>query len=338
LRKAEVFLEYQPLIHEPPVQPEALFQSAAVNDKATIDYWRHVWLGNITANKQYFGEFARYSAGQEFGKHQYGSAIIAGSGPSLKINAHELKNRGKIPLVSCLHNFHYFEDLDLAPEYYVTLDASPTIVAEEVTEGGKRPVDEYWEITKDRTLIASIVTAPEVLKKWKGKILFYSSIFPEEKLMKDIDAIERFNLLFTTGGNVLGSCLSMAKLILGAWSIIFVGADFSFGYDKKFHSWDSKYDKALGYTLRVTDIYGNKVHTWASYYGFKKYFDSTSIRVPGNWYNCSEGGCLGAYDQGNISTFSYLNLKDCLSNLNVNNQLKDYMVDPKIEKKLLLYP
>jgi hypothetical protein len=337
LRKAEIILDYQPLIHEPPVSPGALYQNAASNDDATIKHWEHTWLGNMTANKQYFGDFAKLAIGQEFNKYLHGAAIVAGSGPSLKVNAKELANRGKIPLVSCLHNFHYFEDLDLKPEYYVSLDANNKLVEEEVTEGGTKPEKEYWEKTKDRTLIAFVASPPELLKKWKGKILFYNSPLPDPELVKKMDAIETFNQFMSTGGNVLGACLYFAKSVLGAFQTIFVGADFSFGYDKRFHSWDSKYDKAMGFTQRATDVYGIKVHTWPSYYGFKQYFDSVAMRVPGIYYNCTEGGCLGAYDQGNLSIFRYLDLNVCLKNLNMSLDMSDSMTNALAEPKKILY-
>lgn len=336
MRKAEVTLQYQPLIHEPPVAPGALYDSACQSDKATIEYWRHVWLGNASANHQIFGPFAACSIASEFQKYRYKPVIIAGSGPSLKINAHELKNRGDIPLVSCLHNFHFFEDLELAPEYYITLDAGPVTIGE-VTEGGSKTEEEYWALTKDRTLIAYIATDPELLKKWKGKILFFSAPIPDQDVIAKMDAIEKFNVFLSSGGNVLGACLYFSKAVLGSSATIFVGADFSFGYNHKFHAWNSKYDASMGRTIRVTDIYGIKVDTWPSYWGFKNYFDSVSLRIPGIYYNCTEGGCLGSYPEGNLSSFKYMDLKECLGVFNANIQIAGQMTDPAHEPKMLLY-
>lgn len=301
-----------------------------------MDHWKHIWLANMTANKLRFGSFAPHSIASEYQKYQYGSAIIAGSGPSLKGNAHELKNRGKIPLISCLHNFHYFEDLELAPEYYMSLDAGPVTI-DEVTEGGSREPAEYWEKTKDRTLCAFTGTHPDLLQKWKGRILLFNCPIPRQDIIEKVDAIEKFNVYLSTGGNVLGACLYFAKSVLGAHINIFVGADFSFGYDHRFHAWDSKYDANMGKYLRVTDIFGIKVPTWPSYYGFKAYFDSVPQRIDGLYYNCSEGGCLGAYDAGNLSIFRYMDLKDCLTSLNINKEISEQMARPDAEPKKLLY-
>lgn len=336
MRKAEVTLQYQPLIHEPPVAPAAMYSNACKADESTVNHWRHIWLGNTQANKQIHGSFGSKAVSQEYQKARYQPVIIAGSGPSLKVNAHELKNRGALTLVSCLHNFHYFEDLELAPEYYITLDAGPITIGE-VTEGGTKTEEEYWALTEKRTLLAYIATDPELLKKWRGKVLFFNSPLPNAELIAQMDAIEKFNVFLSSGGNVLGACLYFSLGILGASSIVFVGADFSFGYDHKFHAWNSKYDATMGQTIRVTDIYGNKVHTWQSYYGFKNYFDSVSLRVPGTYYNCTEGGCLGAYNDGNLSSFKYLDLKECLSILNANVMIGNQMTDATHEPKMILY-
>lgn len=337
MRKAEIYLEYQPLIHEPPIAPETLFHNASLNDARTVKHWENIWLGNITANHSRFGPFVDSSISKEFQKHKYKPAIVVGSGPSLKQNAHELKNRGEIPLVSCLHNFHYLEDLGTPADYYVTLDAG-IVTVEEVSEGGTKTADEYWSLTKDRTLVAYIGTHPDLLAKWQGRVLFYNSPIPDPALIQKIDAVENFQANMTSGGNVLGACVYFSKAILGCWEIVFIGADFSFGYDRRFHSWDSKYDAEMGQTVRVTDIYGNKVHTWASYLGFKQYFDRTALRVPGSYVNCTEGGILGAYDQGNLSCFKFMDLKDYLNNLNLSDQIADVIKNPSNGPRKILYP
>lgn len=336
MRKAEIILKYQNLIHEPPVQTGAMMQQASKNDDATMDYFQHVWLGNITANKQIVGSFKDHSVAKEFRKYQHGAAIVAGSGPSLKVNAHELKNRGGLPLISCLHNFHFFEDLDLKPEYYMSLDAQELVI-DEVTEGGKRPAEEYWELTKDRTLIAFVGSPPSLIRKWKGKILFFNAPIPRKELIEKIEAVEKFNIHMASGGNVLGACLYFAKAILGVWSTIFVGADFSFGYDHKFHAWDSKYDQNLGEYMLTTDIYGIRVPTWGTYWGFKNYFDSVSLRIPGHYVNSSEGGCLGSYPTGNLSSFKYIDLKDAIRQFNVNSEIENNLLNPDSDEKKLVY-
>lgn len=341
---AKVLLEYQPVIWQPPVAPKQLYANACSNDEQTIGHWRETWISNIKANKLKFGSFKDYSVGKLFGTEKFSPTVIAGSGPSLKRNAHLLKERNGLPLISCLHNFHYFEDLDLAPDYYCTLDAGEVTI-EEVTEGGTKREEEYWARTKERNLIAYIGTSPKLLEKWQGNIYFFNAPTPDQGLTKEIDAIEKFNLYFSNGGNVLGACLYLAKAILGCSTTIYVGADFSFGYPEieetkaqfRFHSWKSKYDAKMGKTQRVTDVFGNKVHTWPSYYNFKHFFDWVSLNVPGYYINATEGGCLGAYDSGNLFSFKYMDLKDAIKFFSLSNELKEACENPEVDLKKILY-
>ena len=329
--KREIICEYQQLMLRPPVAPEQLYQQAVRNDNPTIEAWRDIWVKNIQTNHARFGSFKEHGLGNLFGKYRYMPVIIAGSGPSLKFNAHELKERGGVPLVSCLHNFHYFEDMGVAPDYYVSLDAGPLAVDEVASEGGEHDADYYWGLTKNRTLIAFIGTDPKLFEKWQGKVYLYNAMIPDAAYQEASDKLELFHTWVSNGGNVLGACLYISKAIFGASTIAFVGADFSFGYDKKFHSWDSKYDAKMGVVSYMFDIYGHKVATWPSYSNFKAWFDFICMRVPGDWVNCSEGGCLGSYADGNLASLKYMDLRDYLSGLNMCDKVKAQCIDPACE-------
>ncbi len=336
VKKAEVFLNYSPLIAEPPVPPKQLYGQACNNDDVTVNSWHKTWVSQTKANKERFGSFKEMGVGKLFNKHKFGPIIIAGAGPSLKENVHKLKDRGGIPLVSCLHNFHFMEDAGAAPDYYVSLDAGPVTV-EEVSEGGSKTPDEYWEITKDRTLIAYIGSNPELLKKWRGKIYFFSCPIPNPVVEAELKAIEPFHQYVSCGGNVLGACLYIAKGWLGAETIIFTGADFCFSYDHKFHAWDSKYDANLGHCVRLTDVYGIPRLTWQSYANFKSWFDYVALSVPGTWINASEGGCLGAYPMGNLSCFKYMDLEDVYKMYHMNHHIACQAEDAEQEQKVILF-
>lgn len=317
VRKAEVFLEFQDYIDYAPQSPKALFQAAASNDDVTIAHWRDIWIRNVRENKKRFGSFAEHSVGKLHGFMKNAPCIIAGSGPSLKVNAGQFKSRGRIGLLSCLHNFHFLEDLDASVDFYVSLDAGP-IVIDEVFEGGKHGEDYYWAKTKDKKLIAFIGTDPKLFEKWQGEVYLYAASVPDDVYQKTVHEIEPFDINISNGGNVLGACLYIAKAIMGANPIIFTGADFAFGYDKKFHSWDSKYDANMGYALKKTDVFGNKIYTWLSYYNFKCWFDSRCLDVPGIWINATEGGLLGAYDQGNLRCIKQMKLADVFEMYNMS--------------------
>jgi hypothetical protein len=331
----EIVCEYQQVTTSIPHTPEKMHAQACQNDGVTIERWRDIWLSNIRANKERFGEFKTHSLGNLFGKYRYRPVIVAGAGPSLKFNVQELKNRKEIPLVSCLHNFHFLEDQGAPADYYVTLDGGPVTI-EEVSEGGQKTEEEYWELTKDRTLLAFIGTHPDLLKKWKGKIYLFNAPVPDEAYKSQLDKIEIFNVWVGNGGNVLGACLYIAKAFFGAGASIFVGADFSFGYDRKFHSWSSKYDEKMGYCVPAFDVFGQRVPTWQSYLNFKTWFDYISIQVPGIYINCTEGGCLGSYETGNIHTIKQMDLKTCLEMYNMCDHIKEQIMEPEKDQPGIL--
>lgn len=337
MKKREVICDYQPYIFHTPVPSGSLRSAATAADSTTIDHWAETWVKNIRANKERFGSFKKYSLGNLYNQYLHRPAIIAGSGPSLRHNAHKLKDRGGIPLISCLHNFHYFEDLGLEPEYYVTLDAGP-IVLEEVSEGGEKTPDEYWEITKDRKLIAYIGTDPRLFEKWQGEVYLYNAPLPNQELEDTIDSIEKFACSVSNGGNVLGACLYISKGFFGAATTIFVGADFSFDpANNRFHGWDSKYDKDVGVCVPMFDVFGNKVKTWQSYKNFKSWYDWVSLNVPGVYINCTEGGCLGSYADGNLHTIKQMDLDQCLDMFNMSRHIKDQAISPETAQKKILF-
>jgi hypothetical protein len=323
VKQATLTLELQPYIQAPPQTLNSMYASACSSDGPTIQAWRSKWIANITQNSKNFGPFASKGIGNLFQSWLGSPVIVAGSGPSLALNIGKLKNRPKcIKLISCLHNFHAMEDNDAEVDYYVSLDAGP-ITVHEVSEGGSRTPDEYWELTAKRKLVAFIGSDPELLTKWRGELYFFNAPVPDTSYMEEVSAIDPLHQYISNGGNVLGACLYFAKGWLGAVSTIFVGADFAFSNREKvkFHYWDSQYDKSIGETLRVVDIYGNSVRTWPSYWNFKLWFDYVSMVCPGHYINATEGGCFGAYREGNIMSILQLELDKVFEMYSLSDKL-----------------
>lgn len=336
MRTSEIILEYQPYIEYAPMAPKELFSQACENDTTTINSWRKTWEKNVLENKKKYGNFSDYSLGKLFGYAHHKPVVIAGSGPSLKVNAMDLKDRRDITVVSCLHNFHFMEDIECPADFYVSLDAGEVVI-EEVYEGGSKTEDEYWALTKNRKLLCYIGTSPRLLEKWQGEVYFFNAPVPDADYNKFLDSVEVFNTFVSNGGNVLGACLYIAKAYFGASVIGFIGADFCFSYTKKFHAWNSKYDAKLGNVMRVKDVFGNSVYTWKSYHNFKGWFEFVSLSVPGIYYNCSEGGTLGAYLEGNIRSIHQLPLKEFLRQFNMYEEIKDQALNSKVVEKKLLF-
>lgn len=309
LRNVEMDLEYLNTIDLPPQSSKQLHNQAASNDDPTIDSWRETWIKNYKENHRLFGPFCDNGIGKIYGEAHLRPAIVVGSGPSLANNVDVLATAGDIPILSCLHNFHYMVDNDVPVDYYVTLDAGEVTI-EEISEGGEHDHEYYLEKTKDSTLLAFVGSSPNLIKSWRGKVLWFNCPIPDQKVKDEYEATEKFQNFVTNGGNVLGACVYIAKAYMGANPLAYVGADFAFGYKKNFHPWKSKYDGKLGDVIRTLDCWGNKVYTWRSYNNFKCWHDSITMRVPGEWINCSEGGTFGVYQQGLIKQIRHKPLKE----------------------------
>lgn len=336
LRTLEMDFEYQNYIEAPPVAPKILFAQACASDAVTIDTWRDQWIANARSNHKTYGPFGDHSIGELHGKFARQPVICVGSGPSLKENGLNLQETHGIPVVSCLHNFHYFIDNNLRCDYFVTLDAGE-VTLEEISEGGKESHEFYLEKSKDFTLVAFVGTHPKLLAAWKGRVLFFNCPVPDEAYMKALTEIEDFSVWMTTGGNVLGACAYLAKAILGCNPIAWVGANYSFSYTKKFHGWDSKYDANLGRAMRAQDVWGNKVYTWQSYFNFKNWHEWLCCTIPGIYYNCTEGGILGAYPEGNIMQIQLMDLKKFIRMYSLHEEMAAQCLDPRAGEKKILF-
>lgn len=336
LRNVNIDLEFQHTIPGPPASPKALWDQACSNDDITIKSWAKIWVDNITENHKNHGPFAANGVGKLFHQFKNQPVIIAGSGPSLAHNIDKLKNPKGMPIVSCLHNFHYMEDNDVPVTYYVSLDAGK-VTLEEISEGGTKSLEEYLELSRGRTLLAYIGSHPDLIKSWRGKIIWFNAPIPEKDLITKIETVEKFATYVSSGGNVLGACFYIAKAILGANPIVFVGADFAFSYDKKFHPWKSKYDADLGSYVRKTDVFGNSVASWQSYVNFSAWFVSRCCSVPGIYINASEGGILGAFPEGNIEQIKQMALSDVIEMYALSENVRKQCENPDTDERLVLF-
>lgn len=328
IKNIDVDLEYLPIIEALPQSPQALHKQAASNDSPTIESWRDTWIKNFKENHSKHGPFSDNGIGKLYGGFHLKPCIIAGSGPSLANNIEVLRNKGDIPLVSCLHNFHYMEDNGIDVDYYVTLDAGKVTI-EEISEGGEKSHEEYLEISKKRKLLAFVSTDPDLIHSWGGSVYWYNCPIPDKTCKDAFAEIERFDNFVSNGGNVLGACMYFAKAYMGANPICFIGADFAFGYKNNFHPWDSKYDKDLGNYIRLHDCFGMPIKTWQSYHNFKCWFDSICIKCPGEWINCTEGGTLGVYPQGLIKQIRHKSLKEFIDGYNLYKAMEYQAKNPQ---------
>lgn len=333
-RNIELDLEYQNPIRMSPVTPERAQSAAASSDTKTIEFWRRTWIRNVAENKRLFGSFAENGIHKLYNQLRLKPCIVIGAGPSLKHYAKYLRpfeedgrkfegNPG-LPVISCLHNFAYLTDLGVKVDYWITLDAGD-IVIEEMFEGGTQEKEFYREASKSQKLLSVMVTHPYLFENWKGEVVWFNSVMPDKGLCDEIDAVECYGPTVSSGGNVLGAAMYVAKAFMGANPIIFMGADFSFSHERKFHAWNSPYD-VVGQVMQAVDIYGMKVPTWQSYYNFKLWFDSKVLTVPGEYINCSDG-IFGAYPDGNIIQVKQAHIETVLEGYRCNTRIKPVFDD-----------
>jgi len=304
IKTVEMEFEFMNIIPAPPRTSAEMYQQACSNDKVTLDSWRDIWIKHAKENHKNYGPFSENSAGSLYDKFRHKPVIVAGAGPSIKNNVSDLKDTKGIPIISCLHNFHFMVDNEIKNiEGFVSLDAGDVVI-KEISE---------------------------------GPIKFFNCPVPDPQVTAEFKAIEEFNCYVSSGGNVLGACAYMAKAWAGANPICFVGADFAFSYTKKFHGWDSSYDKDIGNCLRATDIYGHKVLTWQSYFNFSQFFAWLACNVPGLYINCTEGGIMGAYPEGNIHQIMQMDLKKLIRMYSINEDMKSQCMEPQLPDNRILY-
>ena len=316
--------EFQPYIDHMPVNPQELYGQACSSDKVTVDSWRPTWISNVKKCKAKFGGFKSHGIGQFLGKNAGGAAIVAGSGPSLKRNAEHLRNRpSSVPLVSALHNYAYLLDRGIVADYYITLDAGHVVV-DEMSDGGQESDEFYWNSTKDKTLCAFIGSDPDLFEKWQGKIALFSAPIPDVDVNKAMDDEEPgFHQYISAGGNVLGGSTYFARTVLGAFTIVWVGNDQAFSYDKQFYDWDHGLNGTPGdHAITWPDVFGIAVKTWPSYFNFKCWFDFITNQVPGIWINATEGGIIGSYREGNIRSVKQMALCDVMNMFRAHEGIK----------------
>lgn len=337
--RVPMVLTFQQTIDTPPMSREQMYGQSCSNDAVTVNHWAKIWLDHTRMNAAKY-DVLNQTTMSEYAKYAYRPVIVAGSGPSLKKNATVLKGKpAEIGLVSCLHNFAYFTDLGLQCDGYVNLDAGD-ITIPEMSQGGIKPASYYWDATKDATLIAALVSKPELLERWKGKILFFNSPVPDMGYMAECTKLCPLEVWYNVGGNALGAAYYHARAILGGMPIAMIGSDFAFDYTRKFHSWDSPYDAQFSGVIACTDIFGNRVYSWPSYVNFASWFTSQAMGGTGNnplmMINCTEGGILGAFPNGNLAAIKQMALADFLA-MYTHHKLTPELIKGAPDKPKLLF-
>jgi len=342
-RNIDIELTLQAKIPEIPKQYGNIYQRACSGDEITVKTWRPTWLKNYAAAKDRFKDFGEHSYGQLYGINRHKPAMVLGSGPSLRYSIKALQENKKreypVKSVSCLHNFGLLEDEGCHADFYLSLD-SGGVVIEDISEARNKDGNFYWNETKNHNLIAYAASDPRLFDLWQGKIYLFNCLLPDLTLRDELNKIERFSHYISSGGNALGACMYTAKAIMGSSEIIYVGADFCFDYDNKFHSYKTHYDdidgKGIGEVTYWPDVFGNRRSCWPSYLNFKFFMDWVTFNVPGLWASASEG-ILGSYPEGNIDRIFYAPLSYILEKYRIAEEvtINSFKIENGVRQTLL---
>ena len=214
------------------------------------------------------------------------SVILIGAGPSLKNNVDLLQDT-RITKIAMLHALPFLEKKGVSVDFVVHTDAM---------SGDKVFVTES---SKDITLLANVIVAPSVLRKWKGKKKYYSGT-PDTRLTNDISKIADIDSRVTPMGCSMGAAMWIFDKIFNAQNFIFVGNDLCFS-DGNTHVWDgqpvSTHELAGVNSFKISDESTGKIHETC--YQFTLYKHNIEIYTQGRerttnkrFVNATEGGIL----------------------------------------------
>lgn len=320
---------YQALIEAPPQPMEILAHQASGPDGLTCTAFGQLWTDNLLENSKSY-DFLQNSAMLEHMKFMYYPAVVIAAGPSLKKNVHLLKEHNDVVRCSCLHCFAYLMDQGVKVNYWLAIDAQPEM-ATVIYDGGKKPRAEYQEMMKDQVLICNTCINPKVLSEWKGKVLFFNTMANVPEYQKAAEEKCKDLVTFNQGGSVTGACLYMARAILGCGPIAFVGLDLAYSKAGMYYPWNDEmtHQSKIPNATAMTDIYGDRVITDGSWLSFKSWIEFTacggSIGAKHNFYNCTEGGILGAHPQGNLRKLMPMDLKQFLDMVDATRHMPEVL-------------
>ena len=207
------------------------------------------------------------------------------AGPSLSNNGTELKRVvGKYPIFAVDTALPALKLLEVKPDYMMTVEVDPLINEMEID-------------SEDVAMIATITVDPKFRKSWKGPVYFLDTpTFNAREKKKRGKARENIGWA-SPGGNVSSVLFSM---LYGTFpsKIIMVGHDFSYPHLMEYYAKGGPMSMIPGkMTFSTHDIYGQKVLTDNSLFGYKEWTQMAIKSLTENpWakvVNATEGGILG---------------------------------------------
>jgi len=222
------------------------------------------------------------------------TAVIIGSSPAVGKQIDDLRDLQHDPdfvLCSLSSNLEWLLNNGITPKYCIVVDADKS------TGEDLAAIDA--ELTKDITLIATTISHPLGLGKWKGSLYFLALITADKKVRKIHSKmygnINGNGQEFPTLMGQFNIMTAFAYAVLGCKIIIFVGNELSYQTKDSTYYVDRKDPRDEDRKGVQGDIYGNLVETNHSLLALKISLERflESISGDGWFFNCTEAGIFG---------------------------------------------
>ena len=226
-------------------------------------------------------------------------AAVVGAGPSLDKNAKNLRYFPGI-IIASDRAAKSLTAQDIAPDIVVAVDPRPYHIAKML---------DYPE-NKEQLLIASVCIHPDVVKAWKGRLMFMSHMNPGTQFFDHVlpEVFPDMPGLYVMG-NVGNMCVQLAAY-MGCGKIVLVGQDY--GYTGgKMHADDwfrtpagwmrEEKNHAADLARRTGKLIVDGIETYAPYVSYRK----SLMNLVEEWrlsvVNATEGGILTGLPREKLS-------------------------------------
>ncbi|MFQ5559562.1 MAG: motility associated factor glycosyltransferase family protein [Nitrospinota bacterium] len=258
---------------------------------ATINLFSRQWLKNFRSIQNLVEKNSGVKA--LGGKFNTTPAVVIGAGPSLDKNVKYLKYvSGRALIIACDAALKVVLNEGIRPDLVTTLDPQADILR--FFDGVN---------THNLNLVAPTIAHPELIKSWKGTLLFYNKFAPDIPELVTIQKAASGVGELIPGGTVLSISYSLA-FQAGANPITFIGQDLSYPKGQTYSSGSVYEEQTLEETktlqkenmMKDTGLFGEELDTVKSMYITKQWmewaFSSWKRPVGTDVLNSTEGGIL----------------------------------------------
>lgn len=248
------------------------------------------WIANARENKSLVKECGWITEEQD--SYSGKTAVLCGASQAIRNQFDQLKtilNDPDFVSIGITSGIKMLIENGITPKYCMMMDAS--IKQERFWEG----MD--LNRTKDITLIASVCTPNELLKRWKGQIKFLAVMTDyknaEKKFTRWFYPVNGCGIFFHALFSQSNMAAAIAYLVFGMRILIFVGNELSFPAEDSPYYAGRKDEKDAWKRGKHLDIYGNVVYTNYMLFSLKLALEDYLGKLPGWYFNCTEAGIFG---------------------------------------------